>query len=122
MSLDDPNSPKSTSGVPSSVPATPEPSMAIPPPPPVAPAAALVPPQIQDFDTLIAEDIQKFVKLGEEIGGPVAEQVSLVEKSVDASPTVANWIYSPRLSFRLSKPSAPIFMLSPRRRSLVLRP
>lgn len=86
MSLDDPNSPKSTGGVSASVPATPEPPKGIPPPPvaPAAPAAALVPPQIQDFDALIAEDIQKFVKLGEEIGGPVAEQVRFLEKSVDA--------------------------------------
>lgn len=57
--------------------ASPEPSKALPPHPahPALPAAEPVPPQIQDFDVLIKEDVRKFVNLGQKIGGLVEEQV-----------------------------------------------
>jgi adenylyl cyclase-associated protein len=42
---------------------------------PAAPAAAPLPPQIEDFDTLISKDVGNFVQLGQKIGGLVAEQV-----------------------------------------------
>lgn len=36
-----------------------------------------LPPAIEDFDTIIAEDVQAFANMSEEIGGLVAEQVRL---------------------------------------------
>lgn len=36
-----------------------------------------LPPAIEDFDTIIDEDVQAFVNMSEEIGGLVAEQVRL---------------------------------------------
>jgi adenylyl cyclase-associated protein len=40
------------------------------------PAPEPVPAQIEDFDSIIRDDVQKFVGLGNKIGGLVAEQVS----------------------------------------------
>lgn len=72
MSLDDPNSPKTIA--PPAVPeaATPEPPKSAPA---AAPAPPPIPPQIQDFDTLINEDVRNFVELGQKINGLVGEQV-----------------------------------------------
>lgn len=72
MSLDDPNSPKAinSAGAPEAV-ASPHPQ----PAPSAAPVAPPIPPQIQDFDTLINQDVKNFVDLGEKIGSLVAEQV-----------------------------------------------
>ncbi|KAJ6180895.1 hypothetical protein N7519_011356 [Penicillium mononematosum] len=51
------------------------------------PAAAPVPPQIQDFDALIKGDVQNFVNLGEKIGGLVAEQSKAVLQAFQAERT-----------------------------------
>lgn len=51
--------------------APPEPPKA----PTPAPAPSAVPPEIADFDALIKEDVGKFVEIGQNIGGLVAEQV-----------------------------------------------
>ena len=47
-----------------------------PPPPSLGPALSL-PVSIKAFDDLINHDVAKFVKLGEDLGGVVAEQVRL---------------------------------------------
>ncbi|KAF9883720.1 hypothetical protein FE257_003012 [Aspergillus nanangensis] len=82
LSLDDPNSPKTTSSA-----AAPE--IAAPEPPklasPAAPAAP--PPQIQDFDTLINQDVKNFVELGQKIGGLVADQSKAVLQAFEAERT-----------------------------------
>lgn len=54
--------------------APPEPPKA-PTPVPVAPAVKPIPPEIADFDVLIKEDVEKFVQVGQKIGGLVGEQV-----------------------------------------------
>ncbi|PWY94878.1 hypothetical protein BO94DRAFT_531829 [Aspergillus sclerotioniger CBS 115572] len=84
MSLDDPNSPKTIA--PAAVPesAAPEPPK---PAPPAAPAAAPVPPQIQDFNTLINEDVRNFVELGAKIDGLVGEQSKMVLQAFEAERT-----------------------------------
>lgn len=41
------------------------------------PISEPLPPAIEDFDTIIAEDVQAFVNMSEEIGGLIAEQVGL---------------------------------------------
>ncbi|CAI7567203.1 unnamed protein product [Penicillium discolor] len=86
MSYDDSSAPKSLTGSPSSIPAIPPPPKPSPPPP-AAPVAAPVPPQIQDFDALIKGDVQNFVKLGEKIGGLVAEQSKAVLQAFQAERT-----------------------------------
>lgn len=78
MSLDDPNASKNMDVPVAAAPTAPE-ALKPAPPPPVAPAAAPIPPQIQDFDALIKGDVQNFVNLGEKIGGLVAEQVNYKE-------------------------------------------
>ncbi|PWY77454.1 adenylyl cyclase-associated protein [Aspergillus heteromorphus CBS 117.55] len=80
MSLDDPNSPK-TVGAENALPEPPKPA------PPAAPAAAPVLPQIQDFDTLIKEDVRNFVELGRKIDGLVGEQSSAVLQAFEAERT-----------------------------------
>ncbi|KAJ5901997.1 hypothetical protein N7495_002525 [Penicillium taxi] len=57
------------------------------PPPPATPPPAQIPPQIQDFDELIKEDVQKFVDLGQKIGGLVAEQSKAVLQAFQAERT-----------------------------------
>lgn len=52
----------------------PPPAESAPAPPP-APAPEPVPRSIEDFDTLIEDDVKKFVTASEKIGGLVAEQV-----------------------------------------------
>ncbi|KAJ5418951.1 uncharacterized protein N7487_002501 [Penicillium crustosum] len=86
MSYDDSSASKSLTGSPSSIPAIPPPPKPSPPPP-AAPVAAPVPPQIQDFDALIKGDVQNFVKLGEKIGGLVAEQSKAVLQAFQAERT-----------------------------------
>ncbi|KAJ5937960.1 hypothetical protein N7454_004302 [Penicillium verhagenii] len=86
LSLDDPNDPKSTGTPTAATPAVPEPPKPAPPPP-AAPVAAPLPPQLQDFDTLIKGDVQKFVNLGEKIGGLVAEQSKAVLQAFQAERT-----------------------------------
>lgn len=54
------------------------------------PVSTSLPPQIEDFDTLIAKDVGNFVELGNKIGGLVAEQVGYLKleklaKSADHS-------------------------------------
>lgn len=73
MPLDDPASPKQASSTTASTPVPPEPPK--PAPAPAVPAAAPVPPQIEDFDKLIKGDVQNFVELAQVIGGLVGEQV-----------------------------------------------
>lgn len=83
MGLDDPTSPKTMAAqaAPQSLPnqhAPPPPPPPAPlPAPPAEPAAPALPPQIQDFDTLINDEVGNYVALGEKIGGLVAEQVRL---------------------------------------------
>lgn len=72
MSLDDPNSPNAASSAAAPEAALPEPRKSAPA---AIPAAPPIPPQIQDFDTLISQDVQNFVSLGDKIGSLVAEQV-----------------------------------------------
>lgn len=79
MSFDGGNAPsgQSDSGnraIPAGGQGPPEPAKA-PTPAPAAPAASAVPPEIADFDALIKEDVSKFVEIGQNIGGLVAEQV-----------------------------------------------
>lgn len=83
MSLEDPNVSKSVDSSPAAVPSVPEPPKPAPPPQ-APPAAPQVPPQIQDFDALIKGDVQNFVKLGEKIGGLVAEQVRSLRRRHDS--------------------------------------
>ena len=61
---------------------TPAPTGPLPPPP--APRASvqtpkpvieILPESVEEFYTFIATTVKKFVKLSEEIGGPIAEQV-----------------------------------------------
>lgn len=78
MSLDDPDAPKPVdaaagAAVQPSAPAQPKAVAAAPAP--SAPAASS-PPQIDDFDALVKNEVQNFVNLGEKIGGLVGEQVS----------------------------------------------
>ncbi|GAQ41786.1 hypothetical protein AtubIFM55763_002852 [Aspergillus tubingensis] len=84
MSLDDPNSPKTIA--PPAVPeaATPEPPKSAPA---AAPAPPPIPPQIQDFDTLINEDVRNFVELGQKINGLVGEQSKVVLQAFEAERT-----------------------------------
>ncbi|KAG2415273.1 hypothetical protein HFD88_006464 [Aspergillus terreus] len=84
MSLDDPNSPKAinSAGAPEAV-APPQPQ----PAPSAAPVAPPIPPQIQDFDTLINQDVKNFVDLGEKIGSLVAEQSKAVLQAFEAERT-----------------------------------
>ena len=44
-----------------------------------------LPPALDDFDSLINGDVVKFVNMSEELGGLVAEQVRVVEGSVETS-------------------------------------
>lgn len=44
--------------------------------PPIPPAEPLLP-AIEDFDAMISEDVQRYVKMSQAIGGLVAEQVGL---------------------------------------------
>ncbi|PKY05843.1 adenylyl cyclase-associated protein [Aspergillus campestris IBT 28561] len=93
LGLDDPTSPKTVAAqaAPQSLPTqhTPPP----PPPPaplpaaPAEPAAAAVPPQIQDFDALIHDEVGNYVALGEKIGGLVAEQSKAVLRAFQAERT-----------------------------------
>ncbi|KAJ5578249.1 uncharacterized protein N7459_007213 [Penicillium hispanicum] len=85
MSLDDPSAPNSAATATAPAPTVPEPPKPAPPPPP--PAAPQIPPQIQDFDALIKDDVQKFVSLGEKIGGLVAEQSNAVLQAFQAERT-----------------------------------
>lgn len=110
MSYDDLSTTKSLTSSPSSTPAVPPPPKPSPPPP-AAPVAAPVPPQIQDFDALIKGDVQNFVNLGEQIGGLVAEQVCFEFWELGMPRVFADWIYSPKPSFKPSKLNAPIFSL-----------
>lgn len=77
MAVEDPSSPKSMGVSTPPAPAPPAPAKAAPSP--TAPAADPIPPQIQDFDALIKNDVQNFVNMGEKIGGLVAEQVCLID-------------------------------------------
>ncbi|KAJ5097214.1 hypothetical protein N7456_007935 [Penicillium angulare] len=86
MSLDDPNSPKDSSAPAAATPAVPEPPKPAPPPP-AAPAPVQLPPQIQDFDVFIKDDVQKFANLGEKIGGLIAEQSQAVLQAFQAQRT-----------------------------------
>ncbi|KAL4738067.1 adenylate cyclase associated N terminal-domain-containing protein [Aspergillus similis] len=54
---------------------------------PAAPAAAPLPSQIEDFDTLISKDVGNFVQLGKKIGGLVAEQSNAVLEAFKAERT-----------------------------------
>ncbi|RAK71645.1 adenylate cyclase-binding protein [Aspergillus fijiensis CBS 313.89] len=84
MSLDDPNSPKTIGAIAAPETATPETPKAAPP---ATPAAPPVPPQIQDFDTLINEDVRTFVELGQKINGLVGEQSRAVQQAFEAERT-----------------------------------
>lgn len=42
------------------------------------PISEPLPPAIEDFDTIIAEEVQAYANMSEEIGGLVAEQVGLL--------------------------------------------
>ncbi|CAL5871185.1 uncharacterized protein PFLUO_LOCUS5432 [Penicillium psychrofluorescens] len=85
MAVEDPSSPKSMGVSTPPAPAPPAPPKAAPSP--TAPAADPIPPQIQDFDALIKNDVQKFVNLGEKIGGLVAEQSKAVLQAFQAERT-----------------------------------
>ncbi|KAL4795654.1 adenylate cyclase associated N terminal-domain-containing protein [Aspergillus venezuelensis] len=54
---------------------------------PAATAAAPLPPQIEDFDKLISNDVGNFVELGKKIGGLVAEQSNAVLQAFKAERT-----------------------------------
>ena len=116
MALDDPNATSSASSAAaaSSVTTIPKPSKPSPPPAAVPPQ---LPPQIQDFDALINSDVQNFVKLGDKIGGLVAEQVRLSGTS-DLYPQLLTLIHSPKQSCKLFKLSAPTFTCRQRLKSL----
>lgn len=58
-----------------SPPEPPKQAAAAPAPPPPPPVAEPLPQSIEDFDKIIDEDVQKFVDLGQKVGGLVAEQV-----------------------------------------------
>lgn len=59
---------------------TPAPTGALPPVPvataPVKVLAPLLPQSVEEFDLFITGTLKKFVNLSDEVGGPVAEQVS----------------------------------------------
>ncbi|KAL4915548.1 adenylate cyclase associated N terminal-domain-containing protein [Aspergillus aurantiobrunneus] len=65
----------------------PQPSERPTPTAPAAPASAPLPPQIEDFDTLISKDVGNFVELGTKIGGLVAEQSNAVLQAFKAERT-----------------------------------
>jgi hypothetical protein len=115
MSLDDPHSPKNVGSAATPEPAAPVPVNTVTPPAP--PAAPSLPPQIEDFDALINGDVQNFVDLGEKIGGLVAEQVSNSSLRLRSCVRLSDFFDSPRLFFKLSKPSAPTFTSRQRRES-----
>ncbi|VBB84111.1 Putative Adenylyl cyclase-associated protein [Podospora comata] len=80
-----PQGPSSTTTPQSSTPAPLIRALAPPPPPPPAPKPAApvkeeLPEQVEDFNAFIANHVEKWVKLSEEIGGPVAEQARLALK------------------------------------------
>ncbi|KAL5002512.1 adenylate cyclase associated N terminal-domain-containing protein [Aspergillus recurvatus] len=54
---------------------------------PAAPAAAPLPSQIVDFDTLISKEVENFVQLGKKIGGLVTEQSNAVLEAFRAERT-----------------------------------
>ena len=87
MALDDPKSPKPvdpavSAAVQPSAPA--QPKIAAPPAPSAAPQ---IPPQIEDFDALIKNEVQNFVNLGEKIGGLVEEQVRQTDRQTEREPS-----------------------------------
>ena len=43
-----------------------------------------LPPALDDFDSLINGDVIKFVNMSEELGGLVAEQVRVIEQSIES--------------------------------------
>ncbi|KAK4204837.1 putative adenylyl cyclase-associated protein [Triangularia verruculosa] len=63
----------------------------IPPPPPPAapkpapPAKEELPEEVEDFNTFVSDVVEKWVKLSDEIGGPVAEQAKQVLKGYQAT-------------------------------------
>ena len=79
MSLDDPNSPKPIEPAAGAAVQPPAPSQPKIPAPPAPSAAPQTPPQIDDFDALIKNEVQTFVDLGQKIGGLVEEQVRQTE-------------------------------------------
>ncbi|KAJ5832103.1 hypothetical protein N7474_000414 [Penicillium riverlandense] len=85
MAVEGPSSPKSMGVSTPPPPAPPAPPKAVPAP--AAPVADPIPLQIQDFDALIKNEVQKFVSLGEEIGGLVAEQSKAVLQAFQAERT-----------------------------------
>ncbi|KAK4176013.1 putative adenylyl cyclase-associated protein [Triangularia setosa] len=80
-----PQGPSSTTTPQSSTPAPSARAVAAPPPPPPAPKPAApaeeeLPEAVEEFNTFITDVVEKWVKLSEEIGGPVAEQARQVLK------------------------------------------
>ena len=87
MSLDDPNSPKPIEPAVGAAVQSPAPSQPKIPAPPAPSAAPQTPPQIDDFDALIKNEVQNFVNLGEKIGGLVEEQVRQTDRQTEREPS-----------------------------------
>ncbi|KAL4873771.1 hypothetical protein BDV12DRAFT_52923 [Aspergillus spectabilis] len=84
MGLDDPSAQKAPDATTALAPV---PSERPTPTAPTTPASAPLPPQIEDFDTLIEKDVGTFVELGKKIGGLVEEQSSAVLQAFKAERT-----------------------------------
>jgi|SRR5450432_2421651 adenylyl cyclase-associated protein len=74
--------PKTNGSVPAvTAPAAAGPPMATSKPPAPKAVAEPIPQMIEDFDTLIATTVKKYLDISKEIGGPVEEQVHMLFKS-----------------------------------------
>jgi hypothetical protein len=116
-----------TAGVVSSAPTPPVPNshpaaVVTPPVPTVEPP----PIQIEDFDAIIRDDVQKFMDLADKVGGLVAEQVGSALRGISLN--ACNLFHgsltctSQKLSSEHSRRREHLFMSLRRRRSLKLFP
>ena len=110
-------------------------STTTPPAPNFHPAAVVTPPvptvepppiQIEDFDAIIRDDVQKFMELADKVGGLVAEQVGSTLRGISLS--ACNLFRgsltstSQKLSSEHSRRREHLFMSPRRRRSPKLFP
>lgn len=92
------------------------------PPLPTSPQPISEPllPAIEDFNTMITEDVQTYVNMSEDIGGLVAEQVGLLEVPTLSTCQSSNAsLSSLLLYFELSLPNSSFSSSRPRQRSQI---
>jgi hypothetical protein len=88
-------------------------------PEPAAPAPEPLPLSVEEFDTVIEEDVMSFVKASEKIGGLVEEQVGLTIKSCRQTTCVSNiaQLHRQKPSRKRSRQSEHISWWPPNQRS-----